>query len=138
MSWVLILLMTIQSFSPGNADAFAEKMEEYYGFELRWEKRDLGTWMGATLYDGGRCTNTVYLSDQFYGQLGMDDLWKGILAHEWAHVSQGSLCSGNEHNADSIALEKLWDAKEFSAYFRYARFLQERWGWTAEECYARR
>lgn len=138
MPWVLILLMTIQSFSPGNADAFAEKMEDYYGFGLRWEQRDLGKWMGATLSVGGVCTSRVYLSTRFNGELGDDDLWKGILAHEWAHVSQGSECVNSEHGADLLALEKLWDAKEFSAYFRYARFLQERWGWTVEECYARR
>jgi len=138
MPWVLILLMTIQSFSPGNADAFADKMEEYYGFNLRWEKRYIGTWMGATVYGNNGCTDRVYLSDQFYGELGDDDLWKGILAHEWAHVSQGSQCANNEHDADLIALEMLWNAKEFSAYFRYAKFLQEQWGWEPEECYARR
>lgn len=135
MSYLMVLLLLMQSFSPARADAFADKMEEYYGFDLRWERRYIGTWMAATVYRGGVCTDRVYLSDQFYGELGNDDLWKGVLAHEWAHVSQRGECANNEHSADLIALDKLWEAGEISAYFRYSVFLQERWGWTQEEVY---
>jgi hypothetical protein len=120
------------------ADAFALKMSEHYGYNLRYEIRDLGTWYGATVFSDGACTTQVYLSDQFTGELGRDDLWKGVLAHEWAHTIQGSECADNEHAAQEIALQKLWEAGELSAFFRWSRFLQERWGWTEEEVYAER
>jgi len=132
---ILTLLLSIQSFSPANADAFAEKMSAHYGYSLRYEVRNIGTWLGATVATNNVCTTQVYLSDQFLGELGNDDLWKGVLAHEWAHTLQGSKCVNNEYNAEKMALQKLREARELSAYIRYAIFLQEKWGWTEEECY---
>ena len=134
MNWILVLCLLL-SFSDKSADDFADKMEDYYGIELQWEIRDLGSWYGATLSIGGSCVNTVYLSDQFYGELGNDDLWKGVLAHEWAHVLQGSKCNNAERLADRVALDMLLKAKEFHAYATYALFLQDRWNWTPEETY---
>jgi hypothetical protein len=133
MTLVIILIIIIQNFSPENADAFAEKMSEYYGYDLTYEVRDIGDWMGATLWSGEACTTTVFLDDQFLWQYG--DLWKGVLAHEWAHTLQGSKCENNERAADRIALDKLLDAKEFHAYATYTLFLRDKWGWSMEEAY---
>ena len=128
MNVVLLLLFLMNSFSIDNANEFADKMAPYYDYNLRYEMHDIGTWYAATVYNG-KCTSQVYLSPQFYGVLGEDDLWKGVLAHEWAHVGQET-CANNERNADVTALNKLLEAGELSAYFRYMSFLKERWGWT--------
>lgn len=138
-TWIVILWAIAQSFSVARADAFTEKMSEYYGIPLRYELHYFGNdWLGATVYNtqAGRCSSQVYLSVDFRDTaLGDDDLWKGVLAHEWAHVYQGDRCADNEHEADEIALRMLLEAGEVSAYFRWARFLQERWGWTVQEVY---
>ena len=137
-SWIFIMLMFVQQFSPTAADAYAKKMSEYYGYPVRYEVRDIGTWMAATLSQEGICTTRVFLDDQFLSR--DDDLWKGILAHEWAHTLQGSKCGytrnqANEDEADRVALDALLQMGEISAYFRYSIFLQERWGWTKERIY---
>lgn len=122
----LIFLMIISSFSIFRADAFANKMSEYYGRDLSYQMHYFDTgWWGATVWEPGGCTNTVYLSDQFYGDLGNDELWKGVLAHEWAHVIQGANCVNNEVNANKIALQMLIDADEWKAWNRWCEFL----GW---------
>lgn len=133
MRYLVALLLLMQSFSLNNLSAFSEKMSYYYGYELRYEVKDIGSWLGGTVYSNGGCTTEVYLSKQFFGQLGNDDLWKGVLAHEWAHTLQGSECANNEYGADIIALQKLWEARELSAFFRYGKFLQEQWDWTQED-----
>lgn len=129
----------MQGFSPTNADAFANKMSKHYGIPLRYELHYFGNkWMGATVYNTGTgsCSSQVYLSTRFRDTaLGDDDLWKGVLAHEWAHVLQGNGCKNNEREADAIALRKLLEAGELSAFIRYSIFLQERWKWTIQEVY---
>lgn len=120
----IIFLMLVSSFSISGADIFAEKMSEYYGQDLSYQMYYFDTgWWGATVWEPGGCTDTVYLSDQFYGDLGNDELWKGVLAHEWAHVIQGANCVNNEVNANKIALQKLADANEWEAYSRWCEFL---------------
>jgi hypothetical protein len=133
-AWIILWALT-QSFSTANADVFARKMSVHYGYNLRYEIRDIGTWYGATVYGSGACTTQVIIDDQFLGDMGEDDLWKGVLAHEWAHTIQGSKCANNEYGAQVIALDMLLRAGEFPAYFRWARFLQEKWGWTPEETF---
>jgi hypothetical protein len=140
MSYIVILFLLASGFSVPNADAYAEKMSEYYGYPVRYEVRDIGEWMAATLSSDGRCTTRVFLDDQFLAR--DDDLWKGVLAHEWAHTLQGSKCGltrnqANEDEADRVALDALWQMNEISAYFRYSIFLQERWNWTPEMVYGR-
>ena len=54
-----------------------------------------------------------------------DELWKGVLAHEWAHVIQGANCVNNEVNANKIALQMLIDADEWRAKFRWCKYVTE-------------
>jgi hypothetical protein len=123
------------SFSLVRADAFAEKMSHYYGKDLSYQMYYFSTgWWGATVWEPGGCTDTVYLSDQFYGDLGEDELWKGVLAHEWAHVLQGSTCVNNERNANKIAVQKLKDANEWRAVFLWCEYITEVERMDIEEC----
>ena len=118
------------SFSVEEADRFTEKMSLYYRRELSYEMHYFpNKWWGATVYDqnSGRCTDKVYLSDQFYGSLGDDELWKGVLAHEWAHVLQGENCANNEQQADVWALVMLAHAHEMEAFQRYLDFARKGW-----------
>ena len=122
----LLILLFFSSFSVSNADLFAKKMSHYYEFELLYQLYYFENgWWGATVREPGGCTDTVYLSDQFYGELGEGPLWKGVLAHEWAHVSQGARCVGNEDEADWIALRMLAKANEWPAVFRWIEYLED-------------
>lgn len=122
----IITTIILSFFSIARADAFAEKMSHYYGRDLSYQMYYFPQgWWGATVWVPGGCTDTVYLSDQFYGSLGNDELWKGVLAHEWAHVIQGANCVNNERNANEIALQKLSEAGEQEAFQRWCKYL----GW---------
>jgi hypothetical protein len=128
----LLISAVILFFSLGDATEFAEKMSPYYGQDVSFTMHHFENgWWGGTVYDlnKGTCTNEVLLSDQLFGDLGDDDLWKGILAHEWAHVLQGKNCRDNEHQADVWALSMLAQAHEMDAFDRYLRFLREVRGW---------
>lgn len=77
------------------------------------------TYWGATVWSG-RCTNQVYLSDRFADPghpFYATAMWKYVLAHEWAHVAQGSQCWENEAEAQLIALSVLADAGEMDAVY---------------------
>ena len=137
-SFILIILMLGQPFNRQDANVFAEKMSAYYEISTVVEMHYFDNeWWGATVYQNG-CTSRVYLSDQFEGELGKDALWKGVLAHEWVHVLQGKNCVNNEINADKIAMQKMWEAREIAAWLRYSIFLQEVRGWSIEQIYATR
>jgi len=76
---------------------YTEKMAKYYGHELSYSLRELkGDWLGATLWTSGGCTWTNYLDRREWE----DDLWKGVLAHEWAHSFLGKNCISN-HPAET-------------------------------------
>jgi hypothetical protein len=107
---------------------FVDTMTPYYGFEVNYSYKDLGyyngePWWGATVWVPGGCINQVYLDDQFEND--ETQLWKGVLAHEWAHVAQGPDCVDNERGADQMALENLWKAKEVGAWTTWSQFLME-------------
>ena len=77
------------------------------------------TYWGATVWSG-RCTNQVYLSERFADPLHPfynTPMWKYVLAHEWAHVSQGAACWDNEGEAQLIAMAILADAGEIDALY---------------------
>ena len=138
MIWILltslIVFMATDPFTIENADAFAVKMEEYYGIHTQYEMRYLNNdWWSGTLAVGNPfiCTDTVYLSTRWYGE--QSPIWKYTLAHEWAHVLQGKDCVNNEKNADLIALTKLAEAGEFKAFIAGANWLMETKQLTLEE-----
>jgi hypothetical protein len=105
---------------------FAAKMEPYYaqaGIPTDTSNTSLSelptTYWGATLWQQ-RCTNRVYLNEKFADEshpFYNTPMWKYILAHEWAHVSQGKHCWDNEIEAQLIALELLAEAGEWGAVF---------------------
>jgi hypothetical protein len=106
-------------------------MSAYYGFPTSYEIYHFNSrWWAGTVWENGGCINRVYLSDQFEGELGEGVLWKGVLAHEWAHVLQGKNCVNNEWNADKIAMQKMWEAGEIEAWFRWGIYLQVAKGWS--------
>jgi hypothetical protein len=121
---ILLLSITILApFSIDEADAFADKMQPYFGIPTNWQFKDLGSWWSATLAVGDPlvCTTTVYLSPRWKTE--KTALWKYTLAHEWAHVLQGSKCVNNERNANIIALTKLAEAKEWGAFLMGVNWL---------------
>jgi hypothetical protein len=105
---------------------FALKMEPYYaesGIPSDTSNTSLNelpaAYWGATVWED-RCTNQVYLSEQFANAdhpFYNTPMWKYVLAHEWAHVAQGGQCWENEVEAQLIALEILADAGEWGAVF---------------------
>lgn len=69
---------------------------------------------GGTLADYGTvCTNAVKLGYKTVDR--GDALWKYVLAHEWAHVAQGSYCANNEVEATIMAFTVLAEAGEWNA-----------------------
>lgn len=107
-------------------DDFALKMEPYYaeaGIPTDTSNTSLGdlptTYWGATVWQQ-RCTNRVFLNDRFANEghpFYNTPMWKYVLAHEWAHVSQGIKCWDNEVEAQLIALALLAEADEWDAVF---------------------
>lgn len=105
---------------------FANKMEPYYaqaGIPTDTSNTSLGelpaTYWGATLWQN-RCTNRVFLNKQFASgghPFYNTPMWKYILAHEWAHVSQGKQCWDNELEARLVALALLAEAGEWGAVY---------------------
>jgi hypothetical protein len=105
---------------------FATKMEPYYaqaGIPTDTSNTSFGelptTYWGATLWQN-RCTNRVFLNKQFASEghpFYNTPMWKYVLAHEWAHVSQGKKCWDNELEARLIALALLAEADEWGAVY---------------------
>ena len=120
---LLLSSSIIDPFTPESADAFAEKMQPYFGVNTNWSFLDIGSWWSATLAQGDPlvCTSTVYISPRWKTE--QTALWKYTLAHEWAHVLQGSKCVNNERNANVIALTKLAEAGEWGAFLMGANWL---------------
>lgn len=122
----ILLLLLLISFTDG-ADKFAEKMSPYYGRQLGYEMYYFKNgWWGATVWENGSCTDTVYLSTRFYNETS--DIWKFVLAHEWAHVYMGRYCK-DEAGAHMIGFQKLIEAKEWSAVRAGVNHMVERHGW---------
>lgn len=105
---------------------FAAKMEPYYvraGIPTDTGNTSLGelprSYWGATLWEN-RCTNRVFLNKQLVSEghpFYNTPMWKYVLAHEWAHVSQGKKCWDNELEARLIALALLAEADEWGAVY---------------------
>ncbi len=105
---------------------FGIKMEPYYaqsGIPTDTSDTSLHelpySYWGATLWQE-RCTNRVYLSDQFASSrhpFYNTPMWKYVLAHEWAHVAQGKKCWDNEAEAQLIGLAMLAEAGEWEAVY---------------------
>jgi hypothetical protein len=105
---------------------FGERMEPY--FEAAGHPTDTSntslhevpvTYWGATVWSE-RCTNEVYLSQRFADPVHPfynSPMWKYVLAHEWAHVAQGSACWDNEGEAQLIAMSVLADAGEVEVLY---------------------
>jgi hypothetical protein len=126
---LLFINMIFVAEAPLNNQAmadFAIQMEPYYaqaGIPTDTSNTSLGelprTYWGATVWQQ-RCTNRVYLNERFANEghpFYNTPMWKYVLAHEWAHVSQGKECWDNELEARLIALALLAEAGEWEAVF---------------------
>jgi hypothetical protein len=131
MEKLLLILLYLNGLVVGEApltaramDEFAQKMEPYYaeaGLPSHTGNAALSdlpaAYWGATVWVDG-CTSQVLLSDRFTSKKHPfydSQMWKYVLAHEWAHVAQGKLCWENETEAQLIALSVLADAGEWGA-----------------------
>ena len=122
---MIIVLALLLGYTSETGQDYTEKMAKYYGHELSYSLRELkGDWLGATLWTSGGCTWTNYLDRREWE----DDLWKGVLAHEWAHSFLGKNCI-DEDEANKIALVVMARAEEYHAFCTWMHFLKHEKGW---------